>query len=206
MYEYEKKYMLTREEYIAFLKKIGKYASFANQTNYYFDSNDLEMNEKGITYRIRAKNKTFTAMMKMHNVGQFNCNLEETIYVKSVFDPNVFNIMGLYLQGELSTKRIILHKNDFCEIVIDHNIYLGTTDYELEIEYLKGCESKTLVLLEKIIDSLNATHQIIDKEEFFKRDIKSMSKSQRFFERLKIAGPRKAGEIYNFDFTGNKKN
>lgn len=195
MYEYEKKYKLTEKEYIAFLRKIGKYAMHTNQTNYYFDTYNLAMNEKGITYRIRAKTKKFTAMVKTHHVGQYNCSLKETIYVKPKFDPKVFNMMGLYLHGELNTKRIILYKNNFCEIVVDRNIYLGTTDYELEIEYLKGFESRTLVILEKIIDSLNIKKTIINKKEFFKRDGASKTKSQRFFERLKLIGSRKESEV-----------
>ena len=57
MLEHEKKIMLTEDEYLSILMLMCKYAPMQTQTNYYFDNDDLLMNEKGITCRIRAKDE-----------------------------------------------------------------------------------------------------------------------------------------------------
>ena len=55
MLEYEKKVMLTKDEY-AVLSAQCRGMRVETQTNYYFDTDDFCMNRKGITCRIRAKN------------------------------------------------------------------------------------------------------------------------------------------------------
>ena len=50
MLEFEKKLLLTSEEYHEIINKIGDLgAEPVLQTNYYFDTENLEMNSKGIT-------------------------------------------------------------------------------------------------------------------------------------------------------------
>ena len=55
MIEYEKKILLTFKEYLAILGTLGKDKRSYSQTNYYFDTENLDMYRKGITYRIRQK-------------------------------------------------------------------------------------------------------------------------------------------------------
>ena len=64
MIETEKKIILTYEEYLAVIMKMCKYAEPVIQTNYYFDTENLTMNRKGITCRIRFKNGKYTAEIK----------------------------------------------------------------------------------------------------------------------------------------------
>ena len=182
MIEYEKKILLSAEEYFALVIMFGERAPVVTQTNYYFDSEDLSMNEIGITCRIRAKNRKFTTSIKNHNIGRLNGSIEEIICEKKHFSYKIFEIMGLILQGELNTKRIILYKDDFCEIDLDRNTYLGVTDFELEAEYLEGYETKALVQLNKIAEALVDSSIITGKKEFLTRASKVKSKSQRFFE------------------------
>ena len=53
--EYEKKIMLTADEYFSILLLVCRDVPVQTQTNYYFDNDDLSMNKKGITCRIRPK-------------------------------------------------------------------------------------------------------------------------------------------------------
>ena len=55
MIEYEKKILLTFKEYLTILGTLGKDKRSYSQANYYFDTENLDMYRKEITYRIRQK-------------------------------------------------------------------------------------------------------------------------------------------------------
>lgn len=185
MLEYEKKIMLTADEYLSILMLMCKYAPMQTQTNYYFDNDDLSMNEKGITCRIRAKDGKYKATVKNHNAEHPNCSNEVDLIEKIEFDPQIFNVLGLHHQGELVTDRIVMHKDSTCEMVLDRNVYLGQTDFELEVEYTKESERRAQTLIENIGECLVATEQLTEIDEFIARIGQGGSKSHRFFERLK---------------------
>lgn len=184
MLEYEKKIMLTADEYLSILMLMCKYAPMQTQTNYYFDNDDLSMNEKGITCRIRAKDGKYKATVKNHNAEHPDCSNEVDLIEKIEFDPQIFNVLGLHHQGELVTDRIVMHKDSTCEMVLDRNVYLGHTDFELEVEYSKGSERRAQRLIENIGECLLAAEQLKGIDEFLARVGQSKSKSQRFFKRL----------------------
>ena len=185
MLEYEKKIMLTADEYLSILMLMCKYAPIETQTNYYFDNDDLSMNEKGITCRIRAKDGKYKATIKNHNAEQLECSIEVDLVEKTEFDPQIFNALGLYHQGDLVTDRVVIHKDSTCEMVLDRNVYLGHTDFELEVEYNKESERRAQTLIENIGECLVATEQLTGIDEFIARIGQGKSKSQRFFEHLK---------------------
>lgn len=185
MLEYEKKIMLTADEYLSLLMTMYKYAPIETQTNYYFDNDDLSMNEKGITCRIRAKEGKYKATVKNHNTEHPDCSIEVDLLEKTEFDPQIFNVLGLHHQGELVTERIVMYKDSACEMVLDQNVYLGHTDFEIEVEYSKESEYSAQRLIENIGECLVATKQLIGIDEFLARVGQGKSKSQRFFERLK---------------------
>lgn len=185
MLEYEKKIMLTADEYFSILQAMCKYVSIESQTNYYFDNDDLSMNKKGITCRIRAKNSKYTATIKNHNTENPDCSIEVDLVEKSEFDPRIFNVFGLHYQGELLTDRIVMHKDSMCKMVLDRNVYLGHTDFELEVEYCKGSERSAQRLIENIAECLVEAEHLSGTDEFLTRIGQGGSKSQRFFERLK---------------------
>ena len=83
------------------------------------------------------------------------------------------------------TDRVVMHKDSTCEMVLDRNVYLGYTDFELEVEYGKDSEHRAQTLIENIGECLVATEQLTGIDEFLGRVGQSGSKSQRFFERLK---------------------
>ena len=62
MIEREIKAMLTEGEYITLARFKCQHKAVNLQTNYYFDTDDLSMNEKGITCRIRHKNGRYKAV------------------------------------------------------------------------------------------------------------------------------------------------
>lgn len=185
MLEYEKKIMLTADEYLSIIMLMCKYVPIETQTNYYFDNDDFSMNEKGITCRIRAKDGKYKATVKNHIAEHPDCSVEVDLIEKTEFVPQIFNAFGLHHQGELVTERVVIHKDSACEMVLDRNVYLGHTDFELEIEYRKDSELKAKRLIENIAKQLVEAEHLKEIDEFIARIGQGGSKSQRFFERLK---------------------
>ena len=187
MLEYEKKFMLTEDEYNSIKKMYGELPS-DTQKNYYFDTDDLAMNKLGITYRIRKQNGIYKATIKDHSTDYADCSVELHLTEKNELDPIVFSDMGLKYQGTLTTNRMIIYKDSFCEVVLDFNTYLGFTDYELEIEYMENYEQKAIILLKDIATEL-VTIKLIDSVDLFlARENKGKCKSQRFYDRKMIGG------------------
>lgn len=185
MFEYEKKVMLTKNEYLSIIILMCKDTPIQTQTNYYFDDEELSMNEKGITCRIRAKNGKYKTTVKNHNAEHPDCSTEVELAVEREFNPQIFTTLGLNNQGKLVTDRVVLYKDSTCEMVLDRNAYLGYTDFELEIEYFKGSEKKAEHLLENIAEFFVARGQLLSGKELFVRIGQGNSKSKRFFDRLK---------------------
>ena len=185
MLEYEKKIMLTADEYLSILMLMCKYVPMQTQTNYYFDNDDLSMNAKGITCRIREKNGKYKATVKNHSAVHPDCSIEVDLVEKTEFDPQIFNVLGLHYQGKLVTDRVIMHKDSTSEMVLDRNVYLDHTDFELEVEYSKESENRAQTLIDNIGECLVATEHLTGIDEFIARIGQGKSKSQRFFERLK---------------------
>lgn len=182
MIEREIKAMLTEGEYITLARFKCQHKAVNLQTNYYFDTDDLSMNKKGVTCRIRHKNGLYKATVKKHNADGAECSIETDICEKAEFDPTVFNTLGLRFQGELVTERLKLCDDVFCKIVLDKNTYLGKTDFELEIEYSEAYKKKAFVCLDDIADFLCRCGRLQDKKELISRISQAKSKSQRFFE------------------------
>ena len=176
--------MLTKEEYDVLVSRCINLKLDA-QINYYFDTEDFVMNSKGITCRIRAKNGKYKATIKKHSNDNSNCSIEEQLYYKTELDTRVFDALGLCYQGELVTLRACIYRDDFCEIVLDKNMYLDYIDFEMEIEYRKDCEKNALEAIKKAAACLEKANLISSTDEFMLRFEKSKSKSKRFFERKK---------------------
>lgn len=182
MMEYEKKVMLTSQEYGVLQHTLAEiHAPVILQTNYYFDTEDFSMCKKGITCRIRAKNQKYQAVIKEHHGA--DCSTEKILSENTEFAPCVFSPLGLRFQGKLMTKRFVLYKDKNCKMVLDCNEYLGITDYELEVEYQSGCENNAIQLLDEISDIFIAYGLLDSRSSFIDRVGRSKSKSERFFER-----------------------
>lgn len=180
--EYEKKFLITKEEYSKLISSLCGNTTPSIQINHYYDTNNFELNDRGITCRIREKNNKFTATIKTHLHDK---NLEQSKTVANEKDVSLFSDYNVKYQGKLTTHRIKLFCGNKYEIVIDHNEYLSIEDYELEAEYTNGNEDVLTSPLKLISNILN-----IDINDFYARSTKSKNKSQRFFERKK--------ELYDF--------
>ena len=190
MLEYEKKILLTAEEYFTLLRLKDKKQSPTIQTNYYYDTDDLKMNLQGITCRIREKNGKYKATIKAHKQANKECSIEKTKDALNKYDDSLFSGMHLKLQGSLTTERVILYSDNGCEVVLDKNMYLGMTDYELEVEYLPEYEEHASKLIYRHISFLYPLKlcMLILSQRV------SKSKSERFFEYKQKLSCQKEGE------------
>ena len=184
MLEFEKKLYITKKEYYLLLANKDIKTETIKQTNYYYDTESFEMNKRGITCRIRAKNGIYKATVKKHNFTEKDCSIEKTIEVSSVFDDGFFINKGLKFCGCLTTERTVIHSDDYCQLVIDKNSYLNTIDYELEIEYKSAYETSAISVLKRYVMIMNLKKDRTFFSEIIERIENSKSKSQRFFERL----------------------
>lgn len=183
MLEYEKKVLLTPKEYEFLLNHIYTEGVRTIQTNYYYDTPELSMNELGITCRIRKKGDSFIATIKSHQSNEPECSWEQSFPVDTVSDSFPLENMQLILLGSLTTDRTVVHHPDEPIITIDKNTYLDMTDFELEIEYPKEKELAAIWQVNEIAHIL-AQHELISTpKEFIKRIGAGENKSQRFFKK-----------------------
>lgn len=192
MTELEKKLLLTKDEYDYLMERFGYESSLntkpmVSQTNYYFDTDDLSMNRKNITCRIRLKDGKYKGTMKQHSLDS-DQSTETDIKVRNGLDDNEFIDMGLKLQGALITDRFVILKDANCEVVLDKNEYLGHTDYELEIEYVPKYEKDAQAIYRVMLDILIRRKCFLAYKESYEQTPSVPSKSNRFFERMKKDG------------------
>ena len=182
MNEFEKKFILTEQEYVALCHSLpGK--TFV-QTNYYYDTDDLFYHKRGITCRIRHKGNRYKATVKTHKYGK-DSSAERSVWAKNGFDFTAFSGMNVHFQGVLSTKRKNVSLPDGILISLDQNSFLGIVDYELEIEYdpkKKGSCQRALFFIAQI---LSPNESVALLQDFKQRNKIKKSKSVRFFERKK---------------------
>ena len=182
MLEYEHKVILTPEEYRCIFEHLASGAPSSVQTNYYYDTDDMKMNSRKTTCRIREKNRIYTAVIKEH-LPTVGLSKETVICTGESRDASVFEHMGLKSQGSLRTERTVLHSDDYIKAMIDKNIYLGCTDYELEVEYRPGCEEPAALYMQTAYELCLSNLGNPGTASFFERARSAKSKSERFFER-----------------------
>lgn len=140
MLERELKILLNADQYAkicAYIEKQyqGQYEK-NKQINYYYDTEDGYYNQKGVTIRVRRKNGTSKGTIKTHSVQGENCSEEMSFDVDRVPVALYYEERYLKLRGKLITNRISVKPNQGGLLLcLDENLYLGHTDYELEIEY-----------------------------------------------------------------------
>lgn len=186
MLEFEKKIILTEDEYCALKSLTTKESQKISQTNYYYDTEHFDLCKEGITCRIRRKDNKYTATIKYHNKNCRECSVEKSASARNEFDSSLFEKLGVKLQGALFTERMIIYKDSDIEVALDKNTYLGINDYELEIEYSPDRVSAADDLLEEFAHALYLDDVVVNTDNFIKRNDYSKSKSERFFERKKL--------------------
>ena len=182
MTKYEKKRLLSRDEYDYLMAYVRQSQPIVTQVNYYYDTDDLSMYRQNITCRIRLRDRKYRAVMKRHTDGSDRSEEIEMEVYDGIYD-NAFTAMGLKIQGELVTRRCTVYKSPLCEAVLDKNEYLGKTDYELEIEYEPEHEREATSLLHFFLDKLMQHRCAIAHRALYTDRRAVPSKSDRFFER-----------------------
>ncbi|WP_026883338.1 CYTH domain-containing protein [Clostridium akagii] len=181
--EREIKYQLCKEDFVKFNNYLNKEHIFVSKgvhRNYYIDSNDLYLKNKGVSVRIREifnKRYEYTVKMTMKEVSgnihikkEYTIELEKTIAEKILFDGNLNSYeyliepiikyvggqtdtyKGLSIIGFMETERLFyLFGDEIDPINVDKSVYLGVDDYEIEWE----TNSNSLYKLTNAINLLN---------------------------------------------------
>lgn len=183
MLEYEKKILLTQEEFDC-LSKSMNFCNICHQTNHYYDDANNSYHSKGTTLRIREKNGKFAAQIKMHGCPHKDCSKEYSTEVENTNDTSFFGSRIIEYKGSLSTYRSIAKPTNNISVMLDKNDYLGYTDYELEIEYDSDAEDEAIVTIKNIEKYLILLRLVDMPGDFEARVGKSPNKSERFFARL----------------------
>ena len=179
--EFESRVMLTFDEYmnvVSFYMKLYPEQQFLQNTNIYFDSDDLFLRKNHITLRIRTINDVkceLTAKIKGENGDQeINDDLSfkemDTLINQGQFPEGNVKKFLLSLSYPLSSyKQIVTLYNRRLEIkyddhllVIDKNIYNDITDYNLEVE----AEKDISVAKEKLANYIQKFHLTLFKQKY----------------------------------------
>ncbi len=187
MTELEKKMLLTKDEYEYLMEYFAKLQpscklSSTKQINYYFDTDELEMNQQNITCRVRFKDGQYKGTMKRHFFDT-DKSTEEEIELYDGVNNNAFTDMGLKLFGNTVTERCIVMENSSCKVILDKNEYLDIVDYELEIEYGLENEANAEIIFRYINDELMRRRWRLVFKDDCTRHQGIKNKSRRFFER-----------------------
>ena len=171
--EHELKMMLTKDEHHFLLRFFDKLMVESGlQTNYYYDTRDEVMRKRNTTVRVRQKNNTLIGTVKRH-LETDHCSMEERFQVDTLPRVIMWDGMPLWLKGSLQTERKVFEVCDGIILMLDLNQYLGTVDYELEIEYSEALRKQAEGIL-MLIGSMVGKSIHLD----------TVSKSERFFQRL----------------------
>ena len=173
MTECELKYMISHEEYLSLLHGYMSGAVTVPQVNYYYDTPSLVMNGAGITCRIRERHGHYTATVKVHSEQHSGESTEHSKAVRDAWDTSLFTPFGVSYCGSLMTDRTAKCPTGGIVIMLDRNTYLGTVDFEIEIEHAKEKRSEA-----------EAVARQLASEAGFELRPSRLSKSERFFRKL----------------------
>ena len=175
--ETELKALLTKQEYQELIRlMITSTSKTTEQMNYYFDTPNEALRGKNITCRIRQKGDQLIGTQKTHFYKTNEVySIEETFSVPEFTTQFYIEGEKVELKGQLFTKRTKIPWENIGHFALDQNLYLGFVDYELEFEYLPQFEAEAIQIFASVLGLLGRSSQ---------RFI-SISKSERFFQRLK---------------------
>ena len=184
MLEFEKKVMLSEEEYCFLKDYLYAKGKTTVQRNYYYDTDDFALTRQGITCRIREKDGVCLATIKEHQIKGSDCSVETSCSVKDRYDDRIFSDMAISYQGCLETKRLTASPQAGIVVMLDQNSYLGMVDYELEIEYDKELAYRAEAELAKIMTRLIEKRILCAPKDFERYMSRCQNKAERFFKRL----------------------
>lgn len=173
--EKEFKYVVSAELFQTFLSKCNEEYQFVKhklQANYYYDTDKDALNKLRTTVRIRQQHSDMKLQIKRHRENkdglatsdEYSGQIDTLPFTLKI--PDVYDV--LILKGVLITDRRMFSFGENSTICFDSNMYLGTCDYEIEVEV----DDVDINLARMLIEDLG-----LNSESF-------LSKSERFFGRL----------------------
>ncbi len=173
--ESEYKFLVTEKQFRALWKQFSEtYSERASkiQINYYYDTYDNTLSKENVTVRIRQVYDKLKWQIKRHSEEKGAFLVSDEYSGDLIELPKSVTVNGinekLYLKGNLTTERKILHFGNDSIICFDINVYLGVIDFEIEIEY--NAEDKEIAAT--IANGVGTKNDLIT------------TKSARFFKRL----------------------
>jgi uncharacterized protein YjbK len=186
--EIEFKNLLTKTEFVTlhdFFQSFSK--KEITQINHYFETPSFSLKNKASALRIREKDNNFTVTLKQPNpkgagllethqaisphdaANWFTDKIAPDQEIAAALDQLGIDISKLRYGGKLQTNRTEVEYQETL-VVLDHSMYNGQEDYELELE----CKEEKYGQL--IFDQLLEKFQIPARE--------TMNKIQRFYHTL----------------------
>lgn len=171
--EFETRLMISQAQYVemvSFYMHIRGYENFIQNTNIYFDTNDLYLQNNHITFRARIINDVQTELTLKIKGDDGDTEINDSLSPKQVdlmFNQNIFpegNVKEylVFLARPLSdyheiarlyNRRLEIEFSDHL-LVIDKNNYGDVVDYNIEIE-TKGSIKEAQKHLEEYIEKFN---------------------------------------------------
>lgn len=149
--EKEYKILVTEEQFYSLLSRYPK-ASFVEQINTYYDTENMDICKAHGAMRIRQIGSSFLFTLKMISKdGLLEYEQEVKENSVSVFKhKEIQELLSSYqLLGEvkelttLTTQRAMI-KTEVAELCFDKSSYHGISDYEIEYEYKKEHDGRTI--------------------------------------------------------------
>jgi uncharacterized protein YjbK len=195
MIEEEYKFLINQCVHEVLLRRFSESHSLKQffQINYYYDTDSLSLLRNRVTLRARQKDHLLSLEAKtpVSYVGNLSINREmawrlpclplsirgSQIGLEEYMDASE---VAVSLRGSLVTHRSVFDMGNF-EICLDKSCYLGTVDYELELEVKSGKHQEPLSFIESIPELLGLPV--------------SVGKSSRFFSALSAASKSATSEM-----------
>lgn len=184
--EIEFKNLLTEAEFNLLLTVLPFPTKATQQTNYYFETNHMDLKRLRSALRIRKANNTYRLTLKEpHDIGLLETHDElteeeafqwikgaptQTTHVFKQLQLKHIHLNELKYFGKLTTHRRTYKTDAGVLIVLDDSAYNGYVDYELEVE----APAEYIGL--NVFDSILNDYQIIKKP--------TPNKIERFFSTL----------------------
>lgn len=147
--EIEYKNLLTEVEFERLLREYPFPENAMKQTNYYLETSDFALKEKGCALRVREKDDRYVLTLKEpHRQGLLETHdtltekeahhilnggtMEKKNVASRLYALNIPHSSLIYY-GNLTTERRET-EFDHALLVLDHSMYNGANDYELEVE------------------------------------------------------------------------
>lgn len=180
MKEREYKWLLTKYEVLC-LDEFIERLNITNEKkqfhiNYYFDTAERYFHAHDMTVRIRQSGNILKGTVKRHTFNGIHSESSEYDFPAERLPGTIcFQGKTLLLQGQMHTQRKVYFLADGMTLYIDKNMYLGKTDYEMELEYEVASDPEAERLQHSVDEWLKNCCGRLKEENV-------CSKSARFFE------------------------